>query len=146
MEYTTINVEEKIVNMVANLNNEVRLSEQEIDSLIKQSMDQQLNAYTYINGANFYVEHNILYAVLNLTLYNKLEAEIHAAYDVQWEGSELQLIPESLSVKDISLPTSWLETINVPIYTENDSIVTISSLVNEGREIVIKLRLNLFNR
>lgn len=145
MDHTPINIEQKIKAMVTTLKSEVRLSEEDIDSLIKQHMDQQLNGYTYINGAKFYVENNILDAVLNVTLYNKVEAEVHASYNVHWNGSQLELLPQLLSVKDIPLPTSWLEKIVIPINDEADSIVTISSLSNVGKEIVIKFKLNLFS-
>lgn|GEM_PF-1556045 len=145
MDYTAINIEEKVMNMVTNLKSEVVLTEQDIDSLIKQNMNQQLNSFTYINGAKFYVENDILYAILNVTLYNKVDAEIHATYNVDWNGSNLNLSPRSLSSKDISLPTSWLETISIPIYDEAEALVTISSLTNVGREIVIKLKLSLFS-
>lgn len=145
MDYTAIDIEEKVMNMVTNLKSEVILTEQDIDSLIKQNMDRQLNSFTYINGAKFYVENDILYAILNVTLYNKVDAEILATYNVDWDGSKLKLSPQSLSIKDISLPTSWLETISIPIYDKADSLVTISSLTNVGREIVIKLKLSLFS-
>jgi len=144
MDYSSINIEEKLKHIVSSLKSEVRLTEQDIDALIKQNMDQQLNSYTYINGAQFYIENDVLYATLNVTLYDKLDAEIRATYHLNWNGSQLELSPQSLSVKDISLPISWLEKITIPIYDPSDSLITISSLINEGREIIIKLKLSLF--
>lgn len=146
MNYTQISMGEKLSYMVSNLKTELILSERDIDALIKQNMDQQLNEYTYIDGAKFYIESDILHANLNVTFANKVKAEINATYDVAWNDPKLTLTPQTLSIKDIPLPTSWLETIVIPIYEPNDSMIQISKLTNVNRELIIKLKLNLFSR
>lgn len=143
MNYAPIDIQEKIKHMVTSLKTELVLTESDLDALIKQNLNPILNNYMYISGATFQVEDSILYAKLIITTGNKILTEVQVTYDVSWSEPNFILNPRSLHIKDLPLPTSLLESIIIPIYDTSNSLVKISSVKNEGNNLIVKWKLDL---
>lgn len=144
MDYTPIKLEDKLLEMMSNLNTELVLTEADVNALIKSHMNKQINEQITIQGADFKLQDNRLYAELNVLLNNRFAAEMHASYAISWNDPQLTLQPIELKLKDIKLPTSWLEEISFPLYDKEETLIGIDRLNTRGNELVIKLRLQLF--
>jgi len=144
MDYTPIQLEEKLLNMARNLNTELVLTEADINALIKMNMDTTPRDNLLIEGAHFSVLDNMLHAELNVLWNGNVRAQLHASYAISWNEPELSLKPTELKLKDIKLPISWLEEISFPLYESADSLIGVESLSTRGNELVIILSLKLF--
>jgi len=144
MDYTPIQLEEKLLNMARNLNTELVLTEADINALIKMNIDTEPRDRLQIEGAHFSVLDNMLHAELNVLWNDNVRAQLHASYAISWNEPELTLLPMELKLKDIKLPTSWLEEISLPLYESADSLLGVESLTTRGNELVITLILKLF--
>lgn len=144
MDYEPVKLEQKIVDMVRNLRPEVVLNEADINTLIKANMDRQLHEQIYVDGAHFQVADNQLHAKLNVTLRDAVKAEVTAVYSIVWEEPNLKLEPMALKLKNLNLPKSWLNEIEVPIYDTANSLVAIESVSTSSNDLIIKLKLSMF--
>lgn len=145
MSYSPINLNEKINDMVSNLKTELVLNENDINALIKQTMNNELNEHMYITGAHYYIEDNKLQANVAVTVWDRLEIEMHATYEVSWQEPNLVLTPNALSLKAIPLPLTWLEPITTPLYNSSSTVVKITDILTSGKEIIVKWKVELFN-
>lgn len=144
MDYKPVQLEEKLLTMVQNLNTELVLTEADVNALIKMNMDTKPHQRLLIEGAHFSLLDNKLHAELNVLVNDAVRAQLHASYGISWNEPELKLKPIELKLKNIKLPTSWLEEISFPLYESEDSLIGIDSLSTRGNELVIKLKLKLF--
>jgi len=144
MDYTQVQIEEKLADIVRSLKPEVALTESDINALIKSHMDPQLHEQLVAEGAHFTVGDNKLYARMNVKAFDTVKAELQAVYAIEWQEPELKLIPIELKLKEMTLPITWLKEISFPIYDKNNAIISIERLETIGNELVIRLKLNLY--
>lgn len=140
-----IDVSEKMKQMVVNLKTEVVLTEDEIDSIIKMRLDPNINEHVEVEGAQFYIENDMLHAVFNVMYRNKIRAELNVQYNfILDEAAIIRLQPVSIKLKDVPLPLSLLKPMTIQLYNTEQSIVKITEVENKGRQLVIKWKINLF--
>lgn len=141
----SIDINEKMMYMVTNMKTEIVLTESDIDALIKMNLNPQLDDHLIVEGANFYVEKNILHATLNVKYRDKIPAQLVATYSFDLnEAGVLSMDPISIKLKDINLPQSVLSPIQFQLYDMKNSIVKITDIENRQRDIIIKWKINLF--
>jgi len=144
MEFTSIALEEKIVQMAREFKPELRLSRSDMNALIKQNMKQELSSQVYIDGVDFYLQDSLLHGQLNVTFANTVKSELSVVYTMNWEYPNIILEPKSLSIKSIPLPIKWLERFEIPIDNEEQRFVKIKEVYNEGDELVIAFKVQIF--
>jgi len=145
MDYSPVQLEEKLADIIRNLKPEIILTESDINAIIKSYMNTQLHDQLVVEGAHFTVGDNRLYARLNVKAFDTIKAELNAVYAIEWQEPELKLVPVELKLKQLTLPSAWLKEITFPIYDANHSIISVERLSTSGNELVIKFKFNLFN-
>jgi hypothetical protein len=155
MSYTPIDVKEKALGMVRKLKPELVLSEEDINHLIKMNMKNKyaaegaegpflaLEKDIRLDGAVFELEENKLIARMNVTYKNRIPAELDAVYSLGWQSPNITLRPQSLSIKEIALPISMLETIIIPLDLPAQDIVTVRDVQFENGQIKIRFKVSL---
>jgi len=145
LQSTKIDVNEKIKHMVLNMKTEVIFSEDEIDSIIKMKLDPQINKNTVIEGARFYIEDDLLHANLNIKYIDKIRAAINVKYSFELDKhGYLRLQPLSVHLKDIKLPVSLLNSMEYQLYDMDNSVIKVTEIENEARQLIIKWKFDLF--
>ncbi|OMF32653.1 hypothetical protein BK133_14220 [Paenibacillus sp. FSL H8-0548] len=155
MSYTPIDVKEKALDMVKKLKPELVLTEADINHLIKMNMKKEYasseNGVSFLeltkdlrlDGAHFDLEEDRLIARMNVTYMDRIPAELDAVYSLEWQAPNIVLRPQSLSLKNISLPTGVLETIIIPLDLPSQDIVTVQAVRFEQDLLKIDFKLQL---
>lgn len=144
MDYTPIAIDALLLQMVKEFKSEIRLSRSNINALIKHSVDQELHPQVYVDGADFHMENSLLHGRLNVTIANRIKAELTVIYSMRWEQPNVILEPYSLHTKSIPLPIKSLQRIDIPLASNENSFVKIKDIYNDGQDIVIALQVQLF--
>ncbi len=144
MDYTPVSLEEKIVEMAKEFKPEIRLSRSDINAIIKQNIERELHEQVYIDGADFYMQNSLLHGKLNITVANNIKAELTVVYSMSWAQPNLILKPYSLHIKAIPLPLKWLQKFDIPLTESEQRFVKINDVYNDGEDIVIALKVQLF--
>ena len=127
MEYNSIDVAQKMLDMVKRMEPVLVLTEAEVNDLIKKNMTKQLSEnlkdsrdfpfadHFEIAGAAFELGDGQMLARIQLNYRERIPIELQIMYTVVWDNPNIVLLPESLSVKSINLPVSLLEPIETSL-------------------------------
>lgn len=143
LQYERIDVKAKALDMISRLKPELVLSEADIDNLAKMNLDPEAFEQVRIDGADFRLEDDLLIADLNVTYKDRIPAGIQAVYRMEWQEPNLALRPQSLKVKDISLPLSMLETIIIPLELPSGDTVEVENVRFDSDGMKIRFKINL---
>ncbi|WP_169085590.1 hypothetical protein [Paenibacillus sp. PL91] len=155
MSYAPIDVKEKALAMVRKLKPELVLTEEDINHLIKMNMKSKYAAVgaggsslelakdIRLDGAVFELEEDKLIARMNVTYKERIPAELHAVYSLEWQSPSITLRPQSLSIKEMALPISMLETIIIPLDLPAQDVVTVRDVQFENGQIRIRFKVSL---
>ena len=81
---------------------------------------------------------------MNVTYKDRIPAELNAVYSLEWQSPNIVLRPQSLSLKEIALPLSMLETIVIPLDLPAQDIVTVRDVSSKDQiKILFKLQIQL---
>ncbi|MDQ8736156.1 hypothetical protein [Paenibacillus sp. LHD-38] len=157
LSYEPIDVNEKVLAMVKKLKPELVLTEADINDLIKRHLKEKyasgeagsssvvIAQDTQLDGASFELEEKKLIAHMNVTYMGRIPAALEAEYSLEWQSPNIVLRPQSLSLKNTSLPVNMLETINVPLDLPAQDIVTVRDMqfLKDQIKVLFKLQLEL---
>lgn len=157
LSYEPIDVNEKVLAMVKKLKPELVLTEADINDLIKKHLKEKyasgeagsssvvIAQDTQLDGASFELEEKKLIAHMNVTYMGRIPAALEAEYSLEWQSPNIVLKPQSLSLKNTSLPVNMLETINVPLDLPAQDIVTVRDMqfLKDQIKVLFKLQLEL---
>lgn len=159
LAYEPIDVKSKVMDMVKRLKPELVLTEDDVNNLIKMTLvysEGSLAADMPIEGAGtaasiardiqitgvkFELEGERLIAHLNVMYKDRIPAQLQAVYIMSWDAPNIVLRPQSLKVRDISLPAGMLEQIEIPLDLPSQDILTVREVRFETGKMTISFRL-----
>ncbi|WP_168118699.1 hypothetical protein [Paenibacillus sp. HB172176] len=145
MSYQSIDMGEKIMDMIGRRKLELVLTEADVNNLIKMNMKRELADNIVLDGAKFELEQDALHAVLNVNYHNLVPAQIDVDYRLEWKQPNIVLYPQAIAVKGIDLPLSMLEVVEAPIQLPAGNRVKIENVAFGPQEIRVKFKLQLFS-
>ncbi|MCR8645225.1 hypothetical protein NV379_21450 [Paenibacillus sp. N1-5-1-14] len=140
-------IQDKIKEVVQSRKMEVKLTEQEINSLLKQ----QLQSYTRLphdirlTGANFDLQGQELIMDANVIWKDQIPASVQVYFHVLWNNGAIVVEHTWTKLKQWHLPKDWmnLQPITIPIANQLPKMVAIRDVVFEDDGIVFKFKLAL---
>ncbi|GLX67424.1 hypothetical protein [Paenibacillus glycanilyticus] len=145
LAYDPVSIEDKALQMVANLKPEIVLSEADVNNLIKSQLQgghsASLPPDMKLDGARFELSGDRLIAHLNMTYRDFLPVGMLATYKMSWKAPNLIIEPVSLTVKDYDLGKERLDRMVVPI--QLPSMISIRDMQFQSNQIVIGLKLSI---
>lgn len=155
LRYEPIDLKAKALDTARKLKTELVLTEADINDLIKMHLKSEYasgGAGEYslelakdirLDGAAFELEEDKLLARMNVTYKDRIPAELDAVYSLEWQSPNIALRPQSLSVKEISLPIGMLETIIIPLDLPLQDVVSIRDIQFEKNQLKIRFKLQI---
>lgn len=147
LSYTNISWQDKLQEMAETRRAEIILTEQEINQLAKKGLVEYLAAHNTlpveVTGAEFRLYGNQITSELNVSR-GLLEAGITASFRLNYSSGQLELYPESVAVKGISLSpeTVGLEPVTMDLKKYLPDVVKVQEIDFLGKSIKLKFSLD----
>lgn len=111
LKYAPISVQQKVLDMIKNRKLEVRLSEAELNDLLKWRLAEHRSPRpdVWIEGASFRQRGNRLSARVNLKYADTIRVGAILDFELIWQNSELIVRHVGTHLRGLSLPVSWLQ-------------------------------------
>jgi hypothetical protein len=145
--YTKISIPDKIVEMVQRRSPEVRLTESDINSLVKAALAEraELPHGLKLTGAEAKQQGDLLTVDTNAVWHGWIAIGATLTYRMSYREPELILTRESVRIKDFAVPPGWLQTpasLRFNLYDKLPKLIGIQSIAfdPEGLRIALKLR------
>ena len=143
LNYNPIDIKQKALDMVTQLNAELVLTEQDVNALIKKHLKRDIAENVRLDGAKISLNGDRLIADLNVTYMERIPAQVKAEYQLEWQVPNLVLRPQLLSVKGIGLPLGLLETITVPLDLPAGDVVEVKDVQFESDRIKVLFKVDM---
>lgn len=146
LSYTNVSWQDKLQGMAETRRAEIILTEQEVNQLAKKELVEYLAEHTLpveVTGAEFRLYGNQITSELNVTR-GFLDAAITASFRLNYSSGQLELYPESVAVKGISLPpgTVRLEPVTIDLQEYLPDVVKVQEIDFLGKSIKLKFSLD----
>ncbi|MNI06929.1 hypothetical protein D3C73_599260 [compost metagenome] len=145
LSYEEVPIAGIIMDMVKLRKAEVRLSEHEINQLIKKHLSEmpQLPNGLMIEGASFQLQGDRLEADVNVLWDHKVTLGAKLVFQLVWKQPNLEVIHTETHLKAISVPLGWfqLKPIQIPIEDQLPRLIGINEVVFDTNEIRIRFKL-----
>lgn len=140
-------LEEKALAMLDARSLTLRLTEEEIDALIKDRLrgKAELAPYTEVTGARFDLHGDELIAHTVVRLAGTAEVSVTHRFRLEWSPPRLIVTHQSSHIKGAELPKSWLsiEPVQIPLELDERLPIAVKDVGFEGDSIVIAMRLKM---
>lgn len=153
LAYEPFDVKQQVMSMIKKMKPELVLTEPNINNLVKMSLKSKLSSDgqspleigkdVQLEGAYFELEQDKLIARMNVRYKDRIPAGFDAVYTMEWQEPNIVLVPQSLSIKRLSLPINTLETITIPLDLPRQDVVTVRDVQFLVDQIIIKFKINL---
>jgi hypothetical protein len=143
MSYQQISISEKIKDMVVRRSLELRLSEADMNNLMKRELaEQPLPPNVQIEGARLDQRGQMMTAHVQLLLNNLIRAEASLDFLVKWEAPNLRIEHVKTNVGPWNLPLSryQVDPVLIPLDKELPSLVAIRDVVFEPSQVVVSFK------
>lgn len=146
LSYAKISWQDKLQGMVETRRAEIILTEQEVNQLAKKELVEYMAVHTLpveVTGADFRLYGNQITSELNVTR-GFLDASITANFRLNYSSGQLELYPESVAVKGISLSpeTVGLELVTIDLQEYLPDVVKVQEIEFLGKSIRLKFSLD----
>jgi hypothetical protein len=122
-----------------------RLTEAEVDALLKQRLKSKavVSEYAKVTGARFELSGNTLLAHTTLRIADAADVAIVHQFHLEWQPPDLVVTPVSSSIKDIELPKEWLhfDVMRISLALNERLPIAVKNVVFEDSSIVIQMQL-----
>lgn len=145
LDYTSVSLRDKALDMIKQMSPEIVLTEEDLNNLLKEVLarDPVIIPEVEVRGAHFSLSGNRLTAELRIMWKDRVAAGVQMEYTLVWNEPDLIAMPESIRIKDISLPVELMKRIVMPIEQQLPSVVGIRDIQFGPGDITIKLRANI---
>lgn len=146
LAYTNVSWEDKLKGMIETRRAEIILTEQEVNQLAKKELAQYLSAHSLpveVTGADFRLHGNQITSQLNVNR-GFIDAGITANFRLNYSSGLLELYPESIAVKGISLSpeTVGLEPVSIHLEEYLPDVIKVQEIDFQGKSIKLKFALD----
>lgn len=146
LAYTNVSWEDKLKGMIETRRAEIILTEQEVNQLAKKELAQYLAAHSLpveVTGADFRLHGNQITSQLNVTR-GFIDAGITANFRLNYSSGLLELYPESIAIKGISLSpeTVGLEPVSIHLEEYLPDVIKVQEIDFQGKSIKLKFALD----
>lgn len=147
LDFKPFVIQDKIKEVVQSRKMEVRLTEQEINDLLKQQLQnyKQLPHDLRLTGANFDLQGQQLVMDANVIWKDQIPTTLTLTFDVNWQNGSIVIQHTGTKLKQWDISKSWLslQPITIPIADHLPQVIAVKDVIFEEDEIVFKLKLAL---
>ncbi|WP_276507945.1 hypothetical protein [Paenibacillus thermotolerans] len=140
-------LEEKALAMLDERSLTIRLTEAEIDALIKDRLRSQskLSSYAEVTGARFDLSGDELVAHTIVRLANTADIAVTHRFRLEWSPPRLVVTHVSSRIKDVELPESWVsfEPVQISLELDDRLPIAVKDVEWNGDSVIIRLRLKM---
>lgn len=144
LQYQEISIPNKIADMILSRKLEVRLSEEDINNLLKKQLatHRELPNDFQLDGAKLNLQGSMIEADVNARWQERIPVGAHAVFTLAWEPPNLVIKHVSTQVRNLQLPSDWLQLapVEIPIESFLPKLVGIKNMRFEDKAIVIQLK------
>lgn len=139
--------EEKAWRMIEDLSLSTVITEEELNAMVKQALYErrQLNDALLITGADAALNGNVLIVRTDLEAGGMLRFQLAHRFQLEWDKPNLRAVHVSTSLKDVKLPSSWvnLGIISVPLSLDSRIPAAVENVTFEENSIRIQFTLQI---
>ncbi|KRE96839.1 hypothetical protein ASG89_30360 [Paenibacillus sp. Soil766] len=144
LQYKEISISSKIAEMILTRKLDVRLSEEEVNQLLKK----QLASHTLLphdfrmEGAELNLQGAMVEADVNVRWRDRIPIGAHATFTLQWDPPNLVIQHVNTQLRSWQLPSTWLQLapIEIPLQSFLPKLIGIKDVVFEDNAILIQLK------
>jgi hypothetical protein len=147
LSYTKISVADKILDMVQRRSLEVSVTEADLNNLVKAALAArtELPHHLKLTGVDAKQHGDVLTVDVSLLWQERFAVGATLTYRMSYREPNLLLTRESVRVKQLTIPTSWLQTdpeLAINLYDKLPKLVGIQNVAFDpsGIRIALKLR------
>lgn len=147
LDYAAISIPDKMIDMIQRRKPEVRLTEDDLNNLVKASLAQRtdLPHRLKLTGVDARQQGELLTVDANAVWNGAIAVGATITYRMSYREPELVLTRESIRVKDFEIPPGWLQMpseLRFNLYDKLPKFVGIGSIAFDpsGVRIAMKLR------
>jgi hypothetical protein len=144
LQYKEISITNKIAEMIISRKLEVRLSEDDINNLLKKQLAsrRELPNDFQLDGAKLGMQGSMIEADVNVSWQERIPVGAHALFTLAWEPPNLVIRHVSTQIRSMQLPSDWLQLapVEIPLESFLPKLVGIKNVGFEDKAIVIQLK------
>ncbi|RTE02233.1 hypothetical protein [Paenibacillus whitsoniae] len=144
LAYQDISIVSKLEAMLVNRKLEVRLSESEINDIVKKQLSshRELPHDLEIDGAKLHLDGSRLDADVNVTWQERVPVGVHMVFSLAWQPPNLVITPQQADVRGKLLPASWItlpQTV-IPLESYLPKLIGIRAVTFEKDAVVVQFK------
>jgi len=144
--YDEISISEKAKQMITSLKPELRLTEKEINDLLKKKIveNTHLPKDVEITGADFQLEANKLLGDVNLRWKDKVDFSARLTFDLSWQEGSIVVKHDQTHIRKLEIPSDrfHLKSYKIPVESMLPDLVKVEAVEFNPNEIVMTFNLN----
>ncbi|MDR6554884.1 hypothetical protein [Paenibacillus qinlingensis] len=144
LQYKEISISNKIAEMILSRKLEVRLSEEDVNQLLKKQLAShtQLPHDFRMEGATLNLQGSMVEADVNVRWHERIPIGALALFTLSWEPPNLVIQHVNTQIKNWQLPSSWLQLapVEIPLQSHLPKLIGIKNVVFEDKSILIQLK------
>ncbi|WP_082927506.1 hypothetical protein [Paenibacillus oryzisoli] len=144
LQYKEISISSKIAEMILSRKLDVRLSEEEVNQLLKKQLASHstLPHDFRMEGAELNLQGSTVEADVNVRWRDRVPIGAHATFTLAWDPPNLVIQHENTQIRNWQLPSAWLQLapIEIPLQSYLPKLIGIKNVVFEDKTILIQLK------
>ncbi|NQX62636.1 hypothetical protein [Paenibacillus qinlingensis] len=144
LQYKEIAISNKIAEMILSRKLDVRLSEEEVNHLLKKQLASHsaLPHDFRMEGAELNLQGAMVEADVNVRWHDRLPIGAHATFTLAWDPPNLVIQHVSTQIRNWQLPSAWLQLapIEIPLQSYLPKLIGIKNVVFEDNAILVQLK------
>lgn len=144
LQYKEISISNKIAEMVLTRKLDVRLSEDDVNNLLKKQIaSHSLLPHNFrLEGAKLNLQGSMIEADVNVRWQERIPIGAHTMFTLAWDPPNLVIQHVNTQIKNMQLPSAWLQLapVEIPLQSYLPKLIGIKNVVFEDNSIVIQLK------